>query len=353
MKRNLFAGRRRSGGLKLDVFTEDEIQDIHLSTLELLERTGVWVELDEALDIYSDGGCVVDRESRIVRIPPHVVEDADRQRAARAWCSTAATRESTPASSRAARASATPARASRSSIRGPASCAVDEAGPRGHRPAGRRAPRGRRVRHGRRLQRPAAAVVQPAQPRGRHRQPDQADLGRRRGRRRRPPHRGHLAAVQGGKDAVRARPTTVFGTCPVSPLSSSKTSARSSSSPRASACRAACSAWPWPAARSRCARRHAGHPQRRGARRHRPRPAHRARQQAALRLLVDRHGPALVAASVRTPESRSSAPARRCSQAVSPAEPHRRCERDRKTSDVETGHEKTLTALTAALAGTN
>ena len=76
MKRNLFAGRRRSGGLKLDVFTEDEIQDIHLSTLEVLERTGVWVELDQALDIYSDGGCVVDRESHIVRISPHIVEDA-------------------------------------------------------------------------------------------------------------------------------------------------------------------------------------------------------------------------------------------------------------------------------------
>jgi trimethylamine--corrinoid protein Co-methyltransferase len=76
VKRNLFAGRRRSGGLKLDVFTEDEIQDIHLATLEVLERTGIWVELDEALDIYRDGGCVVDRETRIVRIPPHVVEDA-------------------------------------------------------------------------------------------------------------------------------------------------------------------------------------------------------------------------------------------------------------------------------------
>ena len=76
MKRNLFAGRRRSGGLKLDVFTDDEIQDIHLATLEVLERTGVWVELDEALDIYSDGGCVVDRDAHVVRIPPHIVEDA-------------------------------------------------------------------------------------------------------------------------------------------------------------------------------------------------------------------------------------------------------------------------------------
>ena len=78
MKRNLFAGRRRSSGIGLDVFTDHEVQDIHLATLEVLERTGVWVENDEALDIFSDGGCVVDRDSRIVRIPPHIMEDVIR-----------------------------------------------------------------------------------------------------------------------------------------------------------------------------------------------------------------------------------------------------------------------------------
>ena len=76
MKRNPFAGRKRSSGLSLNVFTDDEVQDIHLATLEVLERTGIWVELKEALDLYSDGGCVVDRESSMVRIPPHVVEEA-------------------------------------------------------------------------------------------------------------------------------------------------------------------------------------------------------------------------------------------------------------------------------------
>ena len=78
MKRNLFAGRPRSGGLSLNVFTESELDDIHLATLEVLERTGVFVEADEALDIFADGGCVVDRETHVVRIPPHVVEDAIR-----------------------------------------------------------------------------------------------------------------------------------------------------------------------------------------------------------------------------------------------------------------------------------
>ena len=76
MKRNLFAGGARSGGLSVNVFTESELDDIHLATLEVLERTGVFVEDDEALDIFSDGGCRVDRDTRMVRIPPHVVEDA-------------------------------------------------------------------------------------------------------------------------------------------------------------------------------------------------------------------------------------------------------------------------------------
>jgi len=76
LKRNAYAGRSRGVGLSVDVFTDDEIEEIHLATLEVLERTGVWVELEEALDIYSDGGCAVDRATRTVRIPPHVVEEA-------------------------------------------------------------------------------------------------------------------------------------------------------------------------------------------------------------------------------------------------------------------------------------
>lgn len=76
MKRTAFAGRTRRCGLSLDVFTDDEIEDIHLATLEVLERTGVWVESEEALDIFADGCCRVDRATRVVRIPPHVVEEA-------------------------------------------------------------------------------------------------------------------------------------------------------------------------------------------------------------------------------------------------------------------------------------
>jgi trimethylamine---corrinoid protein Co-methyltransferase len=76
LRRPHHAGRTRSGGLSLNVFTPDEIDDIHVGTLEVLERTGVFVEDDEPLDIFADGGCLVDRDTRMVRVPPHVVADS-------------------------------------------------------------------------------------------------------------------------------------------------------------------------------------------------------------------------------------------------------------------------------------
>jgi trimethylamine--corrinoid protein Co-methyltransferase len=78
MKRSIFAGHRRSGGLRLEVFTDDELHDIHLATLEVLERTGVYVGDDAAQKVLASGGCSVDRETGVVKIPPYVVEEAVR-----------------------------------------------------------------------------------------------------------------------------------------------------------------------------------------------------------------------------------------------------------------------------------
>lgn len=75
-KRNPLAGEVFGGGFGLSPMTEADFRQIHLATLEVLERTGLFVESEEALDLYSDGGCLVDRGERLVRIPPHVVEDA-------------------------------------------------------------------------------------------------------------------------------------------------------------------------------------------------------------------------------------------------------------------------------------
>jgi trimethylamine---corrinoid protein Co-methyltransferase len=78
MKRNLQAGVQRTMGLRVSVFSDADLDDIHRGTLEVLERTGVFVESDEALDVFADGGCRVDRDTKIVKIPPHIVEDAIR-----------------------------------------------------------------------------------------------------------------------------------------------------------------------------------------------------------------------------------------------------------------------------------
>jgi trimethylamine--corrinoid protein Co-methyltransferase len=78
MKRNLHAGGHLNGGLSLNILTEDELEEIHLATLELLEDTGVVMECDEALDRFEDAGARVDREAKTVRIPPFLVEDAIR-----------------------------------------------------------------------------------------------------------------------------------------------------------------------------------------------------------------------------------------------------------------------------------
>ena len=77
MKRNFQAGVRHIGA-RLALFSDADLDDIHRATLEVLERTGVFVESDEALDVMADGGCRVDRETKTVRIPPHLVEDVIR-----------------------------------------------------------------------------------------------------------------------------------------------------------------------------------------------------------------------------------------------------------------------------------
>ena len=78
MERSPQVGRLRREGLLLEVLTDDDIRDIHYATLEVLERTGMFIEADDARDIYRDGGCDVDDDERRVRIPPHMVEDAIR-----------------------------------------------------------------------------------------------------------------------------------------------------------------------------------------------------------------------------------------------------------------------------------
>ena len=78
MKRNLHAGKQLSGGFSLNIFSDDELQEIHLATLEVMEKTGLYIEGEEALEIFHGGGATVDRKNKIVKFPPYLVEDAIR-----------------------------------------------------------------------------------------------------------------------------------------------------------------------------------------------------------------------------------------------------------------------------------
>ncbi len=76
--RNLQPGKGVTQGLGLNSFSDDELYDIHLATLEVLEKAGLFIETDEALDLFDGCGAEVDRATKIVKIPPYLVEDAIR-----------------------------------------------------------------------------------------------------------------------------------------------------------------------------------------------------------------------------------------------------------------------------------
>jgi trimethylamine---corrinoid protein Co-methyltransferase len=78
MRRNQRAGSRRSTGASLNLLDDEELHDIHLATLEVLWRTGVWVEDEEARRIFASAGADVDDATGVVKIPPYMVEEAVR-----------------------------------------------------------------------------------------------------------------------------------------------------------------------------------------------------------------------------------------------------------------------------------
>ena len=66
----------------LRFLADDQLDEIHRATLQVLERTGVIVHEEETLAMLSGAGCSVSERNR-VRIPPHVVEEALRSVPAR------------------------------------------------------------------------------------------------------------------------------------------------------------------------------------------------------------------------------------------------------------------------------
>ena len=294
MKRNLHAGRLGSGGLSLSVFTADEMEDIHLATLEVLAahrrlRRG-----------RRGAGALCRRRLRHRRRAAHREDPAaswskTRSPARRPSSSSAAARRAgTWSSSPAASASPTSARASRSStrrrgeLREPTKAdvagvtrvidALDEIDVV-ERPVG-----SGDVDQALAPLHNAEAIFSNTT--------KHVFIG---------PINGKLlryilrmaAAVVGGPEKLRERPLVSFITCPVSPLKLVRDcceiimeSARGGAAvqhPLHGHGRRLLAGHPG---------RHAGDPQRRGAGRHHAGAADQARRPGALRLVDDGHGPA-------------------------------------------------------------
>lgn len=74
MIRKMNAGFQTTGGLSLNLLSTDELYQIHLASLELLGKRGIFVEEQKAIDILCDNGCWVDSD-KCVRFPANFVED--------------------------------------------------------------------------------------------------------------------------------------------------------------------------------------------------------------------------------------------------------------------------------------
>jgi len=61
---------------RFQVFSADQVEEMHYGTLEVLRRTGVKVLVAEAREMLRKAGCWIDGE--VVRFPPHLVEWAIR-----------------------------------------------------------------------------------------------------------------------------------------------------------------------------------------------------------------------------------------------------------------------------------
>ena len=57
-----------------EFLSQNEIEQIHDASLEILETVGVLVNNNNARDIYSRHGCKVDTETAVVKFPRNVVE---------------------------------------------------------------------------------------------------------------------------------------------------------------------------------------------------------------------------------------------------------------------------------------
>ena len=78
MNREFDPGKLRMSGAGLRLLSDDDVRDIHLATLEVLEKTGLFIEDPAAHQVLDAAGAKVDKKTKVVRFPPYLVEDSIR-----------------------------------------------------------------------------------------------------------------------------------------------------------------------------------------------------------------------------------------------------------------------------------
>lgn len=78
MRSNVLAGIAKIEGMGLNMFSVEELDAIHYATMEVLQQTGIKVPSREAREIFAAGGCRVNHDTYIVKIPQYIVEEAVR-----------------------------------------------------------------------------------------------------------------------------------------------------------------------------------------------------------------------------------------------------------------------------------
>ncbi len=63
-------------GLRLDILSLEDVRRIHTATLDVIESGGVKFPSQKALAIWEAHGATVDRNTMIVKVPDHIIEDA-------------------------------------------------------------------------------------------------------------------------------------------------------------------------------------------------------------------------------------------------------------------------------------
>jgi trimethylamine--corrinoid protein Co-methyltransferase len=73
---DFFVNQNLTSAVGLNMLGKNDYSDIHQATLQVLEKTGVYVEDRQAREVFGSCGARIDEKSNIVKLPSSMVEDA-------------------------------------------------------------------------------------------------------------------------------------------------------------------------------------------------------------------------------------------------------------------------------------